>query len=883
MLQQENPMAAINSSPITHKFFPCLNNFSITEIWNNLIEKIVSAVKWIFPCFFRSPDAPPQAQIQTAKKPIDTQVQIRKLLITPKESKEDAPPLLQQAKEIYKETQVHRGRPDEHHIKLQQAHAEIGQMLFVAQQEEYTLVLDPKKTVSSPPPLNVQVISRNEINTAFKNLLSQISERIKSVEADNTKWNIQDPKKAVAIATAKEIGIALVSPNGALNTGIMNDLRGLFRNEPLQDYEKDILRVLDALEKNQKVQTIFDSIKKPNSSNLQICKVIRAVLGLSPDEEITDNHAKQTALIALLSHLRQGPVGSCFATYLAIGLLNQRLEKCLQDFAEIILTGKALRKINTHDKSFYFVLKIADDAKTTKFELDRNGNAFDIPGIKAAFKQMKIDNLNAKKAEVLQTLFQNQKQATLQINAEELLSYFGTHEQTEMGLFAFSCVTNNGLLRVWENILASMSESTIEGYNKVKLINAIMDGGLKEQLKTSAYIKGKPTVNPVKDAIKTRLEERINLVYDSSIKDEGGYILKEVSNLTEFRTWVVDILKNAQKLVPGKDADTTFTKLVTYVSKDPQFLNNVIWSFDDANKKVQNPVGDVAACKNLPYRFEAGNTLRSTFAAEMQRPVPLPILAHPKSALDFAANFLKVCLAVKKSTDTYKNNLPTEMIPVETPTHAFNALIETDKIKNFLAVAKTEENPAGKTPENWLKDNLVDPSKAAVRGAIDKESRDRITQYISNPVNKLIPDNKIIEFRVKTQGLQATMQTENFAKKMLEIIIELNQPDPVRKKELHQLLSAYLLSDGLSATVRGKLEDAELYIGDLSWEEQGSDLEFKIIFDVVTMSPLLVGYAKIIEQSGDIRRVKNFYKVVNQDEWVKILIKFYPTNYEDKP
>ena len=70
-------------------------------------------------------------------------------------------------------------------------------------------------------------------------------------------------------------------------------------NDPL-DYEKDILRVLDQLEASLELHNIFDTIVKPEDPSHPINDVVRCLFGLPPGTLITDVHARQAALTALL-------------------------------------------------------------------------------------------------------------------------------------------------------------------------------------------------------------------------------------------------------------------------------------------------------------------------------------------------------------------------------------------------------------------------------------------------------------------------------------------------------------------------------------------------------------------------------------------------------
>ncbi|MDR1255215.1 MAG: hypothetical protein LBJ78_04320, partial [Puniceicoccales bacterium] len=68
-------------------------------------------------------------------------------------------------------------------------------------------------------------------------------------------------------------------------------------------------------------------------------QAIRETLGLPPGAPITPKEAQQAALAALLSPLRQGKVGSCFATSVAINIHDTRPSEMLRDMASLIEKG----------------------------------------------------------------------------------------------------------------------------------------------------------------------------------------------------------------------------------------------------------------------------------------------------------------------------------------------------------------------------------------------------------------------------------------------------------------------------------------------------------------------------------------------------------------
>lgn len=863
--------SAINQCPST-VYRLLTTDYSICKICSTLTAKICELYRNIIARFFPSP---PKSQ-PVSVPAVSQEIKIQKLILNNSEKEQEH--ITKYCEQLVEKTRKFQGEPDDHHNILQNTHREIGLVLFLA--EDLPKSLDHQ---DSTAPRKIQKMFEDEITS--------IRESLQAIEESHRKAGIQDPDLAIQVAKPLEVGEALVTSSGSLNTGIISDMKKVVSiNDPL-DYEKDILRVLDQLEASLELHNIFDTIVKPEDPSHPINDVVRCLLGLPPGTLITDVHARQAALTALLSHLRQGPIGSCFATYLGIGLLNQRLEKCLKDFAEILRTGKAVRMVDGKPKEFHFNMNIADESRTKKFTIDRTGlignsgvSFHEAPGIKAALLQMGIKNIPDATRQVLEVIFKDSKDATKECNAEAILALYAKDpDQLRLGIFAFCCETNNALLRVWENLLASMAEADPSGYTNAKIVKCVFDA-LGDLLKRTGLTKGVQPVDEVKTVLKAKLEEKIALVYDSSV-GEGGYRLDGVANPHDFTLFIDNALKKTQEQLEVKNQGDTLASQIKIISKisdfiqnNPDFLKIALWSLDDENKNIPDPVANWNKLKCLPWRFETGNNLRKTYAIELEHPIPTPTLSHPKNALDLAAIFLKFCQRLDKVTDIYRDDKPDEMVPVETPTHVFNAKVESKQVLEFLK--------SGKTAEAWLKDTLVETGKKTALMQMHLEYRQKVYDYIID--YKLIPEEHVSTFKSMTSKLTGPMMVQSFSSRIMKYVLDLNKANAIRSNELWQGLSGYLLNEGLPPKARNELNQAALPIGDLDWNnkvivdqaaspkeglnrnKKVSDMEFNVIFDVLTMTPVLAG---VSSRNTD-------FKVVNQDEWVKVRWRFFPTIYE---
>jgi hypothetical protein len=139
---------------------------------------------------------------------------------------------------------------------------------------------------------------------------------------------------------------------------------------------KHVAAMLKRIGTDKKLQAIIGGIKKPDPAN-PACAMVRATLGLPVDVEVTEVHARQAAISALLSQLRQNDVGSCFATAIAIEAQAKKPDVFLEDMKNLLETGKIVRQRTQLDR---------------KIKLKRTDpDVADTPGLRAALGAMGID------------------------------------------------------------------------------------------------------------------------------------------------------------------------------------------------------------------------------------------------------------------------------------------------------------------------------------------------------------------------------------------------------------------------------------------------------------------------------------------------------------
>ena len=403
-------------------------------------------------------------------------------------------------------------------------------------------------------------------NEIIINLRKQLNEH----EELHKKTGVQNHKRAVAIKLAHCLSDILLTDSGNIRASLIEPLRkALFGNRKVFfPYEQDILFILKKLETSHELRTKFKAIRKPSSPEAPANLIIRLMLGLHANTEITDRHAKLAALFALFSHLRQGNSGSCFATRIAINQLTTNPEKCLDDFKSLIAHSMLTRIVDGETMEFPVFLSISRDDVDWKVKLNQDGNivvsrnqvcSLELsPGFKSAFEAigLSLNSISVRNA-IKQLFMEKQSPSTLEITVQDLLIYIVNYVSKHRidiedpadlletkAILAFEAQTNNLLQRVWEVTIAGMAEADKESLKKKQLIRAIvkpLKGEMKNLPQCNLMLRKRIT-----SGIKEYLIAGTRTLFDPSFriqsksdecKSSWGFILYDKNGFASFHQW----------------------------------------------------------------------------------------------------------------------------------------------------------------------------------------------------------------------------------------------------------------------------------------------------------------------------------------------------------
>jgi hypothetical protein len=333
---------------------------------------------------------------------------------------------------------------------------------------------------------------------------------------------IQSVEKSRYNALADFSADILIADNGNINRHLFNPLiEAIFQKHyPANSYQEHLIVALKNL-KNKKA-----ALEKIEAIPLNV--LIKDTNILKENESV-----KNAVLSALLSYLRQGVEGSCFIFPLALQLLHEFPEKCVDDFLELLTSGKLQRTIDGIEKDISYLLRISDVDLSNCFTLDEDfkvvkenityGYLFQSPGIVQALATMGIVECEQMIQEHCKPLEETTPYELFKTIIEKIQIPQPQHALFK-ACFAFSLVTHNPLLAIWRNTLTSIAEQSQKGSIHRHLI------------KTLRSVVSKDCSEDTVDIFIEKVKKKIHHHYDPMVKGtiasygkisctEGAFIL----------------------------------------------------------------------------------------------------------------------------------------------------------------------------------------------------------------------------------------------------------------------------------------------------------------------------------------------------------------------
>lgn len=703
------------------------------------------------------------------------------------------------------------------------------------------------------------------ISSAFCLKMREFCRELDEIYDSHQETQLQPADLAIASILPKKIAKILMTSTGSINVGIIDNLSQIFLpapSEPLVNYQINLSYALKLLQKSPKIRSEIGKIVKPMNPSMLSNDAIRTSLNLSLNEPITEFHAKQAVLGALLSHLRQNGDGSCFATSLAIEILSSHLGFCLKDLSKLIHESKLTRTHHNITKDIPFLRRIQDENINKKISVTINGNVvinekkrgkiWRSPGIVAVCKLLGIDNAEKVIIEMISekgTMVDKSDLRTIKV--DDLLKYLCHYQLKgksksekeikqviELARFCFSSQTNHPLLRIWENAIASMAEAHEGGIIKKGILQSIF---YSLQLKlTQLKIPPSPSIRHCLLELQKEFFEQIELHYDPAIESmendvsqikESGFILynkqERLDTPEKFASFAEEVclkvrtrlsqmaLSDAVKL----DFKELFDIFLPYI-KTKEFLIACLIKYHPSNRLSDHLLDNAENLPFTPWITKMGNSSKAVLEVYLESEQPLASETfYFENAEKRLAKIIQIGQGMsEKQKVAYlknQNKLAQFRIPCH---HAGSLLLGHPSLSN--AWQKVGD------PNHWIEEFVLRPGLGIASHQMDPVTQKNLIKNIEKELIPLfIKDDNQATFLKKIHEISDKFSIKEFRNEIIEIFMDLGS---LYKREANKFCIKLdtILCQSLEPKLREGLEKSAVHFADTNWSNEGRDLHF---------------------------------------------------------
>ena len=704
-----------------------------------------------------------------------------------------------------------------------------------------------------------------KVNQSFLGLDQALDHKEKA----HKKTGVQQADLAKKVASCVELARLAVTRLGILNTGILPSIQEHFLSDldASLNHDWSMAYGLKVLSESADLQAYLKSVRLPKCSQNPSLDLLKVTLGKSVKEKLSHADARIGVLSALLSHLRQGQAGSCFATFYAIGKMGSHLLQAAYELGELIQRGSIRRMFEGKEIDFPFLLKFSGESMDVPLLLSGNGvplghgtAIWEDPGIIAALNAVGKVDVKSVIQESIEQHFSKEKSGRWRVTVRELLDTCinnliqkGTLKEEERVssrrrmACAVESVLVNPILRAWENSLAGMAQADLGGFMRPMVLQSILvpfqrvirNSGLPF---TEKY--GKEFLN----AIFNELMERVELIYDPQVQlqsagndarsMQGAFVLcdkklvkatacndlshhpeswQRIESASDFQNFVMRTLDDVEKEGREKSAysKAIFSRIRKYVSSQ-DFLRAALLTYDlSLLPHLQEE--NWARLPIAPWSETRGGD--SEFLLEValnRRPEMLSL--KPKSTSELLVGLLSwVKDAPKELREAYRENSKAGFPVRLKGVHAFSLLL------GQTALSLPEDHDW--SPEEWVKIHVEQAGRALASSKVSKLMRKHLIQHMKLLMTLGEKDlekarEKKAEFESQANALPDLLSITEFRTYLLEILEKVGVKDI---SSLRRNLDDAVLRN-LTKKQREELIQSSLCFADLNWSKGLSDL-----------------------------------------------------------
>jgi hypothetical protein len=734
----------------------------------------------------------------------------------------------------------------------------LGQLIYLINQDSHSA------TRAIDTPLYQKALEN--IKDVFSLKIQEICARLQSHYRAHYKTLLQDPEIALNTMIPVEIAKALLTDIGTINIGIIEALSDIFLSDEKRpiNHEINLEHAFNLLQNSPRLRAEFEKIRCPHSSKTGSQDIIRITLDLPHTYPVTSWDTRLTALIALLSHLRQGEDRSCFAIALAIEILSAHLDFCVKDLRQILEEGKLTRCMKGIRKEIPFIKRINDETLYKKINFNSEGEIivhnkkkaplWQAPGLISACHSIGLEDPKAILLAIIHQLPPlNQKyfykieiRTLLKKLCEQAKSIHNLDHSLEnlynQACFAFSSQTSQPLLKIWENAIANMAEAEEGSMIKTAILESTLDA-LQFKL-GELQIPPSLLLQRLLLLFQKLLYEKIRLQYDPAISNgsnakstEGGFVLytkkQRIDNERSFRLFLLNILLEVNDKMK-KSLTSNFElqeinqvlEILTFYIDTSEFIGYLLARYHPANKLTISKLshGYPIIYEHLPFTpwiTQTGNNSKFLLKIyfESEKPIQTEKFTA-QSAKEALTNIIEICKRMSEDEKQLFLNNPNKLKPF--------CILGKHRLPFMaghpsLANAWQQDYPI----EKWIEQFVIIPGREIAETVIDKETKQNLLLCLQEEIlPKAMAEDKIQATIELIQQISEALTIKQYRNHILKICESIHPMliESLSGKLAHQIDTS--LCQSLQPKLKKQLEDSAVHFADTNWCNGIQDLHF---------------------------------------------------------
>lgn len=663
--------------------------------------------------------------------------------------------------------------------------------------------------------------SIDRIKIEFLKCLENASTKVQVEFQSHLAANLEDANIAKNVLIATTIAKFLVPSSGSINYAIIPLLLNQFVEGKNSSYAESIKGGLNMLYHSEGLRRMIEEIKLPDDLTSPSREVVRLSLAILKTYPLSDIHARQAAIAALITHMRQGKGGSCFASVIAIEQQHCHPYQAVTDFKDLIHEGMLKRIVDGELKEFPYVFKAGRDGLLEELHFGEKGEILDeasrevflanSPSLLAAMEVIHETDRQSVLEAVLASLRITQKTFTLD---DVILQAFLMKDQgkIDQARLAFASKRGSLLLKAWENALAGMAEGEKSGLLKLALKNSLA-WLIRHYAKKEGCVD-QLNENKVQERMEALLDRRVHYLYDPSPEQnvESAFVL---------------YFSREGKESPSRwervDSAEKFSEFLRWLAKTLELQNEeqiaseaaiglLLKKYHRENVASKLEGGNFAELRFTPWTSFIGNDPKRLMKVYKQ--LATPLFEEEFTPEDASSLFKSMVMKVHQLKEKKGKNIGCIPLRIQ-GMHTFSLLPHHKSFRSYL----DQDSPYALK----FQEKVVEPGIAVSNSLATPLLRRLLFEYANE---KWVKSDDRVLFQEKMERLSDRLSLKEFRFSLVEAIRQLSGEESMPKDVLHEIDKKIV--ESLPSSIKDLWMESVVHFADTNWQMGVEDVHWGI-------------------------------------------------------